>query len=264
MTQNTEHRYAAKIAGLLAKAESTTPEEAELLIAKAQELMVKYAIEEELVLQAQGRKRTAEITQDEIAHTGIYRQAKFDITSEIAKANGCRVMIDNRNWRKPAEVACILVGFEDDIERIRMLDASIQIQAAAALAKWWKDNAQPWWSGMDKYKQRREFLFGFARGLRENLALAQQRAQAEVVEEQAAAQQVDESVVAEGVALVVRDRKQAVADWYDKEYGGRTRSVTRNYSRGGGDANHAGRAEGRRADVGRDRLGKRGELGRGS
>ena len=40
-----QEKYAEKIAKLLAKAESTTPAEAELLLEKAQSLMSQYAVD---------------------------------------------------------------------------------------------------------------------------------------------------------------------------------------------------------------------------
>ena len=83
----TSEHYADKIAKLLAKAESTTPEEAESLVAKAQELMTAYAVSEAMIDSVRGIERD-EIGQDE--YVGIFRAAVADIGRAVARANGWR------------------------------------------------------------------------------------------------------------------------------------------------------------------------------
>src|SRR4051794_139851 len=82
-------RYAEKIAKLLAKAESTTPEEAELLIGKAQQLMTEYAISEAMIDAARGVS-VDEIEQCRFAYGGFLRKDLGEIAWAVLRANDCK------------------------------------------------------------------------------------------------------------------------------------------------------------------------------
>lgn len=58
---------------LLAKAESTTPEEAEALTEHAERLMVKYGIEQAMLNSKKSEKDGDKIVQETIDFTGAYR-----------------------------------------------------------------------------------------------------------------------------------------------------------------------------------------------
>lgn len=255
-----QEKYADKIAKLLRKAESTTPEEAEALIAKAQQLMTEYAIDEALLAKARGEEVTEEIVEEDITYKGVYHAALFDIGYAIALANDCRGLIGKHGKYTRLHV----IGFKSDVERVRMLDASVQIQAVGALTKWWSEQDSSWMTAMDKFKARREFLFGFARGLGHQLTAAKVAGEKAAAKTQAERAHVSQDDAVESVALVVRSKKARVQDWMDEAYGKRLRSSSRRYSSGGHDARAAGSAAGRRADVsGRSKVGgTRRELGR--
>src|SRR5437868_13324419 len=98
----TQDKWADKIAALLRKAESTTPEEAELLMAKAQELMAKYAIDEAMLNAARGVKdRKADpIMWDEFVTVGIYRHALYMIDYYVLLVFGCKpIELSGSPWR---------------------------------------------------------------------------------------------------------------------------------------------------------------------
>lgn len=247
-------KYAEKIAKLLRQAEGAgTQAEADAFTEKAQQLLVTYAISEELLAQAQGLDVVQDtVVEETITYTGIYRQALFDIGRAIARANGCKVLIINGNGFKPAYVKLCVVGFSKDVGRVKLLDASIQLQAGIAQRRWWEEYsfAKPstdHLSGMAKFKMRREFLFGFARGLAVKLQAA---AQAGVSE----GEKMAGARVGSG-ELVLRDRAVRVQEWYDVTYGKTTRKVRRSYSYGGSDARNAGHAAGRTANVGQPSVG---------
>lgn len=256
-----QEKYADKIAKLLRKAENSaaTPAEAEAFVTKAQELMTTYAITEELLARARGvnLEQREEIVEETIDYTGIYRQALYDIGSAIAKANNCRCLVSNLTYKKPQTTRLHVIGFKSDVDRVRMLDASLQIQAIGGMRKAEKDFLQSWMSGMQKYKSRRDFIFGFAHGLDQQLARANRRAEAE-----AAAQEeirltgtgVDcpsaHATAEQSVTLVVRDKRERVQDWMDKTYGDSLRSVSRRYSSGSGQARGMGHEAGKKADAG--------------
>src|SRR4026208_2027649 len=86
-----QEKYAEKIAALLRKAESTTPEEAELLVEKAQQLMTQYAISEAMLDAARGVERD-EIDQTPIKMTGVFREAIGELLWAIAASNNCRAV----------------------------------------------------------------------------------------------------------------------------------------------------------------------------
>jgi hypothetical protein len=248
-----QERYADKIAKLLRKAESTTPEEAEALVAKAQELMTEYAISEELLARARGDNRAEreEVVQETIEFTGIFRQALYEIGQVITKANDCRAMHENVTWKRPHTTILYVIGYESDVRRVHLLNASVQIQAQGALAKWWRDQDTGWMSGMQKYKARREFLFAFARGLNDKLGAAREAGQRAAAAAKAQRDSVTSQEASESVALVVRDKKQRVNDWIDDKYGNEIRTVSRNYSRGSAAAEAAGYDAGQSADLNR-------------
>jgi hypothetical protein len=248
-----QETYADKIAKLLAKAESTTPEEAELLIAKAQELMQRYAIDQFMVDAARGVERE-EIMTTVFRYEGTYRQAHAQIAWEVLRANGCRGVYTDNPTRRIYELE--VVGFQSDVDRTRIVETSLQIQAQRALNAWW--GSSPMHAALDrnrKFNSRREFLFGFATGTQAALRTANASAQR-------SAQAAQKSGPSDSVALVLRSRADRVDEWMDKSYG-RLRSVNRNYKSGGAGAGSAGRAAGARADVGQPGLKGRGAIGRG-
>lgn len=287
MIMKSQEKYADKIAKLLRHAEKAgTQEEAETFVQKAQELMTQYAISEQLVNQARGEneKTQEEIVQRKIILTGIFKDALMSIAYVVVKANDCRGVTWKReaskaepNWRKtPITVAGVeyapgemlpklsagvileITGFESDVARVVMLNSSVQIQAASAQLKWWKlrKDEMSWMSGMDKFKERREFLYGFSTGLRTQLrdARVKGREAARAAEEArlkdngtAAATAVQES--SDSVSLVVASKKKRVDDYVDKSYG-RLRSSSNRRSTGSYGAKDAGRSAGRSADAG--------------
>jgi hypothetical protein len=233
-------KFADKIGKLLAKAESTTPQEAEALLQKAQELMSRYSIDEAMVAAARGLESAEKVVEERIEYRGIFREASFEIGEALCGPNECRHLIS----RGRNTTVLIVIGFEGDVARVKMLDASVQIQAHGALLKWQKEQDRSHMSGMQWYKARREFLFGFATGLDAQLARAHDKA----VREAKKAVDINPEGTSSSVELVLRDKKQRVDDWVDESYG-KLRSVSRRYSSGGFAARNAGHDAGRSADI---------------
>jgi hypothetical protein len=215
--------------------------------------MVTYAITEELVAAAAGTQLNDDVVEESIEYTGIYRQALYDIGAAVAKANGCKVLISN--WKKNTTILHV-IGFKTDVTKVHMLDASLQIQAATARGRWEREGGvNSAWSGMTKFKSRRQFYYGFAQGLASKLDAAKRAGRDEAVTTYAAETGQTEAVVSTSTDLVLRTRTERVQDWYDETYGGRTRNVSRRYSAGAASAGDAGRAAGRSANVGQAGLG---------
>lgn len=242
-----QERYATKIAGLLRKAESTTPEEAEALIEKAQALMEKYALEQWMI--AQRTDAAAEkIVERAVYYHGYYGPAHFAIGSAIAEANDCKVLVSKFD----NNTTLYVLGFESDAERVIMLDSSLQIQARAALAVAEKeeDFFQSWMSTHRRCLQRRTFLIGFAEGLQDRLDRARATGRREYVQERVEDGESAEEV-ATGLALVVRSRADRLNDWYDQKYGNlKSRGMGGTKRTGSYSARKAGQRAGRNANTG--------------
>ena len=251
-----QEKYADKIAKLLRKAEdpAATPAEAEAFIAKAQELMVQYQIDEALVAQARGENvvEREEIVKETIRCDGTYRQAHMQLAWRICLANDCRGVTSNGgNY-----IILNVIGFKSDVANVQLLNSSALIQAAGALNKWARDGGiEPWMSASQKYKERREFLFAFADGLGSKLNAAKKAGEKAAAGEQEKRADVSAAEASDAVALVVRSKKERVDDWMDHEYGSSLRTVRRNYSRGGRGARQAGREAGMNADIGGGKVG---------
>jgi len=170
----TQEKYADRIAKLLRKAESTTPEEAEALFAKAQELMAKYAIDEAM-LRAAGNlsQKDDPLTEEEFVTVGIYRHALYMIDFYVLSVNGCEVVeftgspwrtIDGRTFKQTRVLKA--VGYKSDLDRARVLLTSLKLQCMRAETSWWKENEYLYksMSNGDQHKARRGFMFSFGKG----------------------------------------------------------------------------------------------------
>lgn len=227
--------HAARIAALLAKAQSTTfPEEADALTAKAQELMARYSIDQAMVDDAAGNER-ATVERVEIRVEAPYASAKTYLLTGIAHANRCRAVRSKRS----AAFDVSVLGFQRDLDHVRMMYASLELQATRALL------GQP----VTSKRFRHAFLMGFAGRITARLEAARQTAQEEY-----------ERDTGNSTALVLADQRsavdRAVAEAFAKARSTRSSVSSELGFRSGDDA-------GRRADLGqRGVRGRHGELGR--
>src|SRR5512134_846180 len=123
----TQEAWADKISKLLRKAETTTPEEAEALYAKAQELMAKYAIDEAMLRRA-GELSTDEILEEEFVITGIYRFPLSHLCAYVIRNNDLEFFqwsgknprtVGGRLFKET--VVYVAMGYKSDIDRVRIL-----------------------------------------------------------------------------------------------------------------------------------------------
>ena len=140
-----------KIEGLLNKANGTDSEpEAQAFFAKASELMIKYAIDEQRVREAMGAKvATEQPVMVDFMYAGSDSNAvgKKHLLDMVAAAHSVQ-MIDYSNARysnmhRPgnsgiASQWSALVGFAGDIELVKMLYTSLFVQAARFAHVDWK------------------------------------------------------------------------------------------------------------------------------
>jgi hypothetical protein len=210
-------------------------------------------------------KPREEIIEAQIEYTGIFMAVTFMLGFTIMRHNDCRGFYMKRDWTKPKAHVVTVCGFESDVRRVQMLDASLQIQCASAMASWWKKEDRSWYTKMQAFKDKREFIENFIYGVAEKLHAANEAGKKEAVKNQAARTNTSEAQATESVALVLRTRKEQVNDWMDKKHGSLRSGRSRSYQSGSGSAAAAGRAAGRSANVssgGRVGGGSRGSLGR--
>lgn len=260
--------WASRVEKLLRKAEATTPEEAEALTAKAEEIMVNHSITDELLNHVRGEAAPEKIVEKRTYYTGIYRGVLQDICHRIAKVHNCRTLQLKQDWhynedgKKAPRQVVYIIGFESDVERVLLLDASLQIQCARAMRTWWKSDDRSWYTGMQGYKARREYILGFANGLAYRLQEAKVRGTDEGTRRVAEETGTTHDEVKTSTELVLRTRKQQVNDWMDDTYGDNLRNVTRRYQSGGAAAYGAGHKAGRSADLGQPGVGRNKQIGR--
>lgn len=211
----TENVCTQKILKLLAKAESTTPEEAEALVEKAQELMQRYSITEAAIAHAKGEKsKPQQIVRKRFHFEGRFARAHVVLVGIVAGAGGMRSV--QRRARSEASghwnaVDVDIVGFETDVDNAELLITSLLIQsaqAANAYGKTWKlDN--PHTNANTLTAEKVSFVIGYASGIGSKLRAARKRAETEVKAERGE----------RSVALAIVDKKKQVDEWMDHTYG---------------------------------------------
>lgn len=229
------------IAQLLKKAETTTPEEAEALTAKAAELMQKYGIDQ-MMLAARGTNVKERIEKLDIPLKGIYALAYMNMLSAIAKAYGGENVRTYYTQWKQSDITLTIVGFESDVTSLKVLLASLQLQAVVALNTWWKTTDNAGMKPMQKFKERRTFLKSFGYGASERL----RRSRATVVK--------DAEKETPGTELVLRSRAIAVKEFMDANVPG-LKSVKSREKSGSFGAGRAGVEAGRSANTGESQVG---------
>lgn len=220
-----------KVRSLLKKAESTPfEEEAASFFAKAQELTIKYAIDEEALWKNDPDKREEIITSEiEIKDRAGGADAMRLILNQVATNSRCRM------WYSPGRDRSTIAGFSSDVLFAEMLFVSIRahmnFKYAMAFATNKTSHAKTF---------RNSFCMGFADSVTERLRehLANQK------------EWLNQQPMTEGKSqeLVIRDRKQKVDDWVNEtvQLGRARRSSTAIKDRS---AAGAGRVAGMTADI---------------
>ncbi|MBX3314676.1 MAG: DUF2786 domain-containing protein [Actinobacteria bacterium] len=209
-----------RVSALLAKAESTEyPEEAEALLAKAQELMSRHAIDEAML--ARSGRRASAIGTRTIVVPPPYATAKASLLGAVAQANDCRVVMGPAGGGRQT---CIALGHDADLDAVEALFAALCLHAVRSML------AARVPSGDTARRFRHAFLLAFAGRIGERLRAARRTAEYEA------------SAVAPAgeVAVVLADRARDV-DRAFREAFPRVRTMRTTSS------SSAGRASGRRA-----------------
>lgn len=222
----------ALIAQMLAKAESTTPEEAEALMEAAEKLMIKLGIDQAVVDAQRGRAGAPEqVITRRLDFTGNLRGEQHHLASRVCNAWGS-LKVYKSNSHKCFHLH--IVGYESDVDRAVTIINSLQVQAVVALKAWWKSHKDEYDSltSYNQEKARRGFVQGFGTGA----GIRIHRSHREAVQE-----------AGTGSSLVLRDRSVAVQDYFDTLplRRGRARGIT-----GFSSAESSGQAAGLVANTG--------------
>ncbi len=187
-----DHRSASlrRIQALIDKAASTTfPEEAEALLAKAQELMTRDAIDEAM-LAAAGTRAGEEIVTRTVVIEPPYAGPRASLLNGVMRANQCRLVVGGGRGSQH----CTLVGYPSDLVRAEALYQALSVQALRAMAH----AAPPPREGLRSF--RHAFLLAFAARIGERLQAAARATRAAASAERGGS----------SVSLVLTDRSAAV------------------------------------------------------
>lgn len=248
MTTNTNDR-AALIAKLLSTAESLAAqgneEAAATYTAKASALQLKYMIEDSEIRQAAGDKRADDPLVSHVVigveKRGGYVKARRDLVASLASIFHCKItMAHDRS-------SMTIYGYRSDVDFVQTIFTSLVTQMMRNM----EHDARMMPAGESARTWRTSYAHGWAYRVVTRLRAAR------------TAQECAAYTNTPGTAIVLRDRSQAVQDYYDELFAGRKmRAGYANRSIRSGDGHRRGDAAGARADLGGPRLGKgvRGQL----
>jgi len=210
---------------MLRKAETSTPAEAEMIMKRAEKLMLRHGLDEAMIAQASpGAKKEEIIVVRVFCGSASYGTAWQNLGHSIGRGMGTlRTLQDGGSG---AESRVWFIGFESDVRRAVQLFETLKIQAEHALRVWWKAEGreQTKWDGRQyQWAARRQFLVSFGLGAGVRLEESRQ----EVVRE-------SEST---GAELVLVSRKEMVNEEMARKFPklGRARETL---------GSHVGRAAG--------------------
>lgn len=233
-----------RVRKLLAKAESTTnANEAEAFSAKAAQLIAAHRLDLGHVRDSLERGSLG-IRRLPIGR-GAYVRARLSLLMAVAGNHDCEVVFQSG----PTGTTAIVAGFESDLDVTELLYASLHTQAAGQMATMRRSTP----AATQRY--RRSFLFGYARRVSELLAESRPKPSAP----RAGSRSGDGG---SDLLPELAERVDRVKAFAAKSFGRVVAaSPARPAQASGWQAGHRAASK---ADLGRDRLGGRRAIGRGS
>ncbi|WP_219459822.1 DUF2786 domain-containing protein [Nonomuraea rhizosphaerae] len=227
-----------RIRGYLAIAEhpNTGTEEAETFRERAYALMAKYGIERAHL--AAAGQITDELASWGLVVNGTHQAEQIQLLAAVVNARTCRVL----SWRVDGQTFLMVSGYQSDLDAVQMLYASLALQMA-------KEVKTVTRTGRKSIATiRKSFMLGFASRVGEKLREANKTAAAEA----------PTASTGRSTELVLRDRRAAVDDYFNRQTPN-TRA-SKGPKIGDSHAFLAGRDAGDRSDIGGSaRLGRSGQ-----
>lgn len=248
-----------KVRLLLAKAESTTPEEAEALTEAALKLMARHGIDEAMLAASSPKAKKEDFVEKDKFYTSNFDLAFISLASHVVSATRTTKLLVTKSARdyETGKVGSRIhvFGFESDVERVFELILSLERQALSAQKAWWRDAPErQWLSPNDAWIARREFLFAFGRAVGFKLDEIYRQAVEETVSTEVSPEGKAVPAESKGTELVLLDRKAEVEAAVSDFYGGNLRKGRSSSRRATRYGREAGTEAGRRADVGQKRV----------
>jgi hypothetical protein len=155
-----DEKALSRVRALLAKAEDTEfPEEAEVLSAKAQELMSRYSLQQAVIHHERGAVPVAAARRMWIENP--YAMAKTTLVQAVARANRCRVV-----WAERLGFVTV-IGSETDLNLVELLTTSLLLQANRAMLRAGRQISSHGQSRTRSFRQ--SFLLAYATRIGERL-----------------------------------------------------------------------------------------------
>lgn len=209
--------YLKKINALLAKAASThSAHEAEAFSRKAEELMVKWGINDAMLESSSGDVKSTNVIEQSIHFHGIYAKAMAGFFGpSIVRGLGSMKMVLGHSG-----TSLYIIGMPSDVNRAVELIGSLDTQAMAAMRRWWKDfPSRVFLTGSEGYRERRAFLIAFGRTVQTRLENL--RREEESTESTATALAVRSTAVDEAFAEMYPSLRASSSRLKGSSYGGR-------------------------------------------
>lgn len=132
MTDDKRKKMLKRVADLIAKAEGTEfSAERDALRNKADDLMVRYAIEEAELARDQGRNLKAEVEKKSMSVAGPdspYRQQLIDLHWSLVRHSRCQAVYHGMRSNVSQPVYATVVGMPADLEYVEMVFTSLRLQ----------------------------------------------------------------------------------------------------------------------------------------
>lgn len=231
-----------QVAIILRKAETATPEEAEMLSARAEYLMLKHGIDRSVAEAAADNSLEKDhIEWFSVTFDGVYAKAQVFMVHDIVMAYGDARGYVSSHDRPKKGMTYHFCSFSKDGEALKGLIESLMLQCTTATTEFIEEQDYAWTlkSASEKYNAKRSFILGFGRGAASRITETRKKVVAEAKSEST------------GTDLVLRNKSTEVEKAYDRMMGGntrRTRGMQTTYS-----GYSAGRTAGRDANVGAGR-----------
>jgi hypothetical protein len=247
-----QEKMLEKVRKLLALAEdrAATPAEAEAFSAKAEQLMIDYAIDNAMLAESDPVKA------DKIIHRSMrlvqpHLKVKAGMLYEIGKCLSVGVAYEITDRNDGQGIYCVmgLIGYEVDVEWVEVLFTSLELQRINALAKSVKNKSQ--------YESGRAFTASFNHAFRtaviNRLKMSRQASVARRDDETTAVPG-DVSLKKTSTALVLIAREERVNEEYRARFPyAREKTTTYRYNSASG--YRAGNAAGDNAQIARGSVG---------